>query len=104
VGTEGEEWTRGQLLRLRGAGFRPSAVGRFLLESQRRAAFVRRARPGVARREAHWAVIGTVGWLGLAALGIEPFRRRLRAGLVGWTLTITMLDWHLGMLETPGGR
>ena len=49
-------------------------------------------------------MIGAGGWLGLAALGIEPFRRRLRPGLSGWAVTMAMLDWHLGMLETPDGR
>ena len=42
--------------------------------------------------------------VGFAALGIEPFRRRLRPGLSGWAVTMAMLDWHLGMLETPDGR
>jgi hypothetical protein len=104
VGTEGELWTREQLQRLRAARFRPTAVARFLLASQRRAVRVRRARPAVARREARWAVIGAAGWLALAALEVEPFRRRVRAGLGGWTVTMAMLDWHLGMLETPHGR
>jgi phosphatidylglycerophosphate synthase len=104
VRTEGELWTSEQLRRLRAARFRPLAVARFLRASQRRAAQVRRARRETARREARWALIGAAGWLGLAALGAEPFRRRLRSGLCGWTVTIAMLDWHLGMLETPDGR
>jgi hypothetical protein len=103
VETEGERWTREQLRRLRAARFGPAAIARFLLASQRRAARVRRARPDVTLRESRWAVIGAVAWLGLAALDIEPFRRRVRAGLGGWTVTIAMLDWHLGMLETPDG-
>jgi hypothetical protein len=104
AGTEGELWTREQLRRLRAARFRPAAVARFLVASQRRATDVRRARPEVARREAQWALIGAAGWLALAALDVEPFRRRLRAGLGCWTVTIAMLDRHLGMLETPDGR
>jgi hypothetical protein len=103
VATEGELWTRAQLRRLRAARFRPAAIARFLLASQRRAARVRRARPDVARREARWALVGAGGWLAAAALDVQPFRRRLRAGLGGWTVTIAMLDWHLGMLETPEG-
>jgi phosphatidylglycerophosphate synthase len=77
---------------------------RFLVASQRRATRTRRARPDVARREAAWALIGGACWLGLAAFDVQPFRRRVRAGLAGWSLTIAMLDWHLGMLETPDGR
>jgi phosphatidylglycerophosphate synthase len=104
VRTEGELWTRDQLQRLLDARFRPSALARFLVASQRRATRTRRARPDVARREAAWALIGAAGWLGLAAFDVQPFRRRLRAGLAGWSLTMTMVDWHLGMLETPDGR
>ncbi len=102
--TDGELWTVEQLRRLRADRFRLFAVSRFLLASQRRAAQTRRARPDVARREASWALIGAASWLGLAALGAQPFRRRLRSGLTGWTVTVAMLDWHLGMLETPEGR
>jgi len=102
--TEGEEWTRAQLARLLHARFTPRAVAGFLAASQRRATTVRRSRPEVARREAVWAAIGAGGWLLLARLGVEPFRRRLRSGLCGWGATIVMLDWHLGMLETPDGR
>jgi hypothetical protein len=104
VRTEGELWTRDQLRRLREGRFRPGAVAHFLIASQRRATRTRRARPDVARREAQWALIGAAGWLGLAACGVQPFARRLRSGLAGWTLTIAMLDRHLGMLETPDGR
>lgn len=49
-------------------------------------------------------MIGAGGWLAAAGLDVRPFRRRLRAGLGGWTVTIAMLDWHLGMLETPAGE
>jgi hypothetical protein len=104
VTTAGEAWTRDQLERLRARRFRPAAVVAFLVASQRRAHEVRRARPQVARREAAWAAIGFAGWLGLAAAGVEPFRARLRPGLAGWAATVVMLDWHLGMLETPAGH
>jgi len=102
--TEGEEWTREQLQRLLDARFRPVAVARFLLASQRRASRVRRERPDVARREVAWAAVGAAAWLALAALGVDPFRGRLRLGLGGWAVTVAMLDWHLGMLETPDGQ
>lgn len=102
--TEGEEWTRGQLARLLQARVTPPAVVGFLAASQRRATSVRRSRPEVARREAVRAAIGAGGWLLLARLGVEPFRRRWRSGLCAWGATIVMLDWHLGMLETADGR
>jgi phosphatidylglycerophosphate synthase len=102
--TEGEEWTRAQLARLLQARFTPRAMTDFVVASQRRAAGVRRSRPEVARREALWATVGGGAWVLLAQLGIDPFRRRLRSGLSGWAATIVMLDWHLGMLETPDGR
>jgi len=102
--TEGERWTSAELERLSAARFRPRAIGRFLLASQRRASRVRRRRPDVARREAAWAAAGAAAWLGLAAIGVEPFRRRTAAGLGGWVATVVMLDWHLGMLETPAGQ
>jgi hypothetical protein len=104
VPTEGERWTEDQLQRLLHARFRPAGVARFVLASQRRATEIRRARPEVARREAAWAAAGAGGWLALAALGVDPFRRRLAAGLRGWALTMVMLDRHLGMLETPDGH
>jgi len=104
MSTEGEAWTREQLERLLASRFRPAAVVGFLIASQRRAHEVRRARPQVARREAAWAAAGAAGWLALAAGRVDPFRARLRSGLAGWALTVVMLDWHLGMLETPGGR
>jgi len=101
--TEGETWTRGQLEDLLNARFSLAGVGRFLVASQRRANEVRRRRPDAARREAAWAATGGAAWLVLACARVEPFRRRLRAGIGGWTVTILMLDWHLGMLETEDG-
>jgi hypothetical protein len=102
--TAGEEWTRAELRKLRAARFRPSALARFLRGSLRRAGRTRRERPERAQRERIWVAIGAAAWLGLAVLGVEPFRRRLRHGLGAWGVTAAMLDWHLGMLETPDGR
>jgi len=104
VRTEGEEWTRDQLERLLVARLRPGAVGSFLLASQRRANRVRAARPELARREASWAAVGAAAWLALASMDVDPFRRRARSGLLGWAVTVIMLDWHLGMVETEDGR
>lgn len=47
---------------------------------------------------------GGVLWASLALAGVEPFRARARSGLAWWGATALMLDWHLGMLETPDGR
>ncbi len=102
--TEGEAWTREQLERLLAARFRPVAVARFLVASQRRANRVRSSRPDLARRELRWAATGAVAWALLAAARVEPFRRRLVSGLGGWAATLLMLDWHLGMLETTDGQ
>ncbi len=102
--TEGERWARAELARLRDGRFAPPAIARFLLASQRRAGDVRRARPALGRQAWAWSATGAAGWLGLAAAGVEPFRRRLRAGLGWWAACAVMLDWHLGMLETEAGR
>ena len=102
--TEGEAWTREQLERLLAARFRPAAVAGFLLASQRRANQVRRLRPEVRQRELRWAATGAGAWLLLAAGRVEPFRQRVGSGLAGWAVTVLMLDWHLGMLETEDGR
>jgi phosphatidylglycerophosphate synthase len=102
--TEGERWTREQLRALLARGFTPAAVRRFLWESSRRSASVRRRRRAVARRARRWTAVGGVAWLGLAAAGVQPFRRRLRLGLAWWSAAGLMLDWHLGMFETVDGR
>jgi hypothetical protein len=102
--TEGERWAREQLAVLLAARFSPPAVGRFLLASQRRANDVRRTRPELGRQAWGWMAAGAGAWLGLAAGGAQPFRRRLRAGLGWWAACAVMLDWHLGMVETADGR
>jgi len=102
--TEGEAWSRRELEVLRAARFAPRAIGRFLLRSQRRAADVRRRRPALARQEREWMATGAVTWLALAGAGLEPFRRRLGAGLAWWAACALMLDWHLGMVEDEDGR
>jgi phosphatidylglycerophosphate synthase len=37
-------------------------------------------------------------------LRVPPFSHAIGRGLGGWTLTVVMLDWHLGMVETEDGR
>jgi len=51
-----------------------------------------------------WVGIGAGAWAALALAGQEPFRRRVGAFAAWWALTWLMLDWHIGMLETPDGR
>jgi phosphatidylglycerophosphate synthase len=102
--TEGERWVREQFGMLLTQRFTPAAGTRFLGDSWRRSAAIRRERPALARRAHRWAAAGGVAWLALAAAGAEPFRRRLREGLAWWAATAMMLDWHLGMFETADGR
>lgn len=101
--TEGERWTRDELAALLASRFSPAAIARFLLHSQRRAGRIRRQRPAVAARMRWWIAVGALAWGALAAARVEPFRRRLRAGLAWWAATAIMLDWHIGMLETEDG-
>jgi phosphatidylglycerophosphate synthase len=102
--TEGELWTRQQLAELLARRFSPVAVAEFLAASQRRANDVRARRPALGRQSRRWGLAGAAAWLGLAAAGRQPFRGNLVEGLTWWALTWTMLDWHLGMVETEDGR
>jgi phosphatidylglycerophosphate synthase len=92
--TEGERWTREQLALLLDARFRPRAVAGFLAASQRRANDVRAARPELARQARAWSAAGA------AAYVATGHARDLR----WWAAVALMLDWHLGMLETPEGE
>ncbi len=101
--TEGERWTRERLVELLSARFAPRAIGRFFLDSQRRANLVRARRPDLAHQSRVCIGSGAALWAALALAGVEPYRERVREGLAWWALTGVMLDWHLGMFETPGG-
>lgn len=103
--SEGELWTRARLARLRDCGWRPRALLDFLWAAQTRANLTRRQRPALARQEARWILGGAAGWLVLARLLPRSQIARARdRGLVWWAGCGVMLDWHLGMLETPEGR
>lgn len=102
--TDGERWTRAQLAALRAASLSPAALARFLVAAQRRANEVRRARPALARQAQRWTAAGAGAWVVLAALGRQPFRRRVRGGLAWWGAVGLMLDWHLGMVESEDGE
>jgi phosphatidylglycerophosphate synthase len=91
--TEGEQWSRDLLDRLRDRKFSPPAWRDFLADAFERSRLIRTRRPGVTRQSRRW------GAAGLAAA--VPFGPRA-AGL--WALWWALLDWHLGMLETPGGE
>ena len=101
--TEGERWTREQLELLIARRFSPGAIAHFLAASQRRANDVRRTRPELAAQARRWMAVGGTAWLLMAAVGAQPFRRRLGSGMGWWAATAVMLDWHLGMIETEDG-
>lgn len=103
--TEGELWTREQLELLLAARFTPRAVAGFLVASQRRASDVRAARPELARQARTWTAAGAAAYI---ARGVAR-RRTPRPGapaseLAWWAAVALMLDWHLGMVETPEGE
>jgi phosphatidylglycerophosphate synthase len=103
--TDGERWTADQLGALRSARWRPGAQAAFLRAAQARTNSTRRARPALARQARSWILAGAAAWPLLARLrpgGV--FRRVQGRGLTWWGLCALMLDWHLGMVETPTGR
>jgi phosphatidylglycerophosphate synthase len=102
--TEGEQWTEAQLAQLRSARWRPSAQAAFMLAAQARANTTRRRRSALARQERSWILTGVTAWLVLGRLRPHGVFRRCRSGgLAWWAGCAVMLDWHLGMLETPAG-
>jgi phosphatidylglycerophosphate synthase len=97
---DGEAWTREILRELRADSYRSGAWIRFLARSLERARATRQV-----RRHEHRQVL-LVGACGLATwIGVAAFDRSLSlAGGLWWLLVVTMLDWHLGMLEDNQGR
>ncbi|HEX2086140.1 MAG TPA: hypothetical protein VHF89_10695, partial [Solirubrobacteraceae bacterium] len=95
--TDGERWARQELERLLAGRFRPAAVARFLRASLDRSAKVRAERPELAAQSRRWMAAGALAYL--AAPGVDR-----GPALAWWGATALMLDWHLGMLETPDGR
>jgi len=103
--TEGERWTEAELRRLRDARWSPRAAAVFLRAAQTRANRTRRRRPDLARQEARWMLLGAAAWLICArAIPHGPPARVRGRGLLWWGGCALMVDWHLGMLETPDGR
>jgi phosphatidylglycerophosphate synthase len=105
VTTEGERWTEDQLRALRAARYRPRAAWGFVSASLDRAAAVRRARPALARQSRRWSTAG----LTAGSLACQVARRiglpapRTARWVAWWIACAAMLDWHLGMLQTPDG-
>jgi phosphatidylglycerophosphate synthase len=91
--TEGERWSRELLDRLRAERFTAAAWARFLDDAFRRARVVRGRRPELVRQSRRWGAFGLA-----AAL---PFGARPALAWAGWW---AMVDWHLGMVESPDGR
>jgi phosphatidylglycerophosphate synthase len=103
--TDGERWARQELALLRDARWSPRALLRFVAASQRRATLTRRSRPADARRAAGWMLVGAAAWVIAPSYGRAGCGLRARAnGLAWWAGCALMLDWHLGMLETPDGQ
>ncbi|HEV2813461.1 MAG TPA: CDP-alcohol phosphatidyltransferase family protein [Solirubrobacteraceae bacterium] len=96
--TDGERWTREELERLRRDRFAPRAVARFLDASFARSAAVREERPDLVRQSRRWIAAGALAYVAAPGLAGK------RAALAWWAAVALMLDWHLGMLETPEGE
>src|SRR3954447_9796630 len=90
--TEGEQWSRDLLDRLRAERFSADAWRRFLADAFLRARVVRARRPGLVRQSRRWGAAGLVA--------AAPFGGRPAAS---WALWWAMVDWHLGMVETRDG-
>ncbi len=102
--TPGEAWASAELRRLLAARFAPPAVRAFVRASSRRSAENRAARPELAGQARAWIAAGALLWVALVAIGSPRLRRAAPFGIAWWAATALMLDWHLGMLETEGGR
>jgi phosphatidylglycerophosphate synthase len=95
--TEGELWTREVVGELRASGYGPRAWKWFIA----RARLARRHRRVAHRQILALAALGLAAWLVLALLG-RPWLAL--TGAAWWALIVSMVDWHLGMLEDGAGR
>jgi phosphatidylglycerophosphate synthase len=91
--TEGELWARELLDRLRARRFGARAWRDLLAESLRRSRIDRARRPAAVRQSRRWGAAGLVA--------AAPFGPRPAAWWAAWW---ALVDWHVGMLETPGGE
>ncbi len=99
--TDGERWAQELLVELRAARFAPAAWVRFLARSFARAR-EQRARHRRAHRQA--LLLGASGLLAWSVVALAGRPVLAAAGAGWWLLVVLMLDWHLGMIERPGGR
>jgi phosphatidylglycerophosphate synthase len=90
--TEGEQWSRDLLDRLRAERFTAAAWRRFFDEGFRRARVVRGRRAALVRQSRRWGLGGLV-----AALPFGP------GPATSWAAWWALMDWHLGMVETAEG-
>lgn len=98
--TDGERWTRDVLRDLRTHGYRPGAWRTFITASLDRARTDRRSHPREHRQIILVGSLGACAWLTL--LSWSPVVASI--GLAWWIAVVTMLDWHVGMLQHPEGR
>lgn len=98
--TDGERWTRQVLVDLRTRAYRPDAWRAFVAESFERARLDRLAHPHEHRQIVLVGAIGGCAWL--AAAPWSPLVAAI--AIVWWLVVVTMLDWHVGMLQRPDGR
>jgi phosphatidylglycerophosphate synthase len=101
--TTGEHWAAAELHELRSGHFRVGAWQRFLSAAFCRAAATRQARPQLARQARIWSAAGLSTGIATCAWLPVPTPRASRFAL-WWLATAAMLDWHLGMVEGPGGE
>ena len=103
--TEGERWARRELGALARARWRPRAVLGFLGASHERALATARRRAGLTGQARRWMLAGGLAWpLAARALPGTAIARARASGPVSWAGCAVMLQWHLGMLETPDGH
>jgi hypothetical protein len=85
--TEGEQWSRELLDRLRAERFSFDAWRRFFDDAFRRARLIRGRRPALVRQSRGW---GSAGLAAAVPFGARP--------ALSWALWWAMVDWHLGMV------
>ncbi|HUY59409.1 MAG TPA: CDP-alcohol phosphatidyltransferase family protein [Solirubrobacteraceae bacterium] len=101
--TDGEQWAAAELDALRAGQFRPGAWRHFLRASFRRAKEARDSKPELVSQSRIWSAAGLGIGMTVCAWPRIASPRASRFTL-WWLTTAAMLDWHLGMLEGPGGE
>jgi len=91
--TEGEQWSRDLLDRLRARRFSAPAWRDFMADALERARRTRARRPELTAQSRRW---GAAGLAAALPLGPRP--------AAWWAIWWALVDWHLGMAETPAGE